>query len=174
MVRVRLGLVLTLAGACSLPALGQPDDARRIAEVALCGAAGAALASQAMIQMFTELDSGGIQRVVAKHPADELQVRLVRRQLRDIRDAFLLGDVPLPTHLPGADMPVLARLRGAAPGSLLVGYRDVPAGGELTYYSRDTALVAAVHDWFGTLAADPGADAVVAHLPSRSPAPSPR
>jgi hypothetical protein len=124
--------------------------------------------------MFTELESGGIQRVVARDPVDEMQVRLVRQRLRDICDAFLLGDIAPPSPHPlVADMP--ARLRDAGPGRVLVGYRDIPAGGELTYYSRDAALVDVLHDWFDTLASDPGADAVVAHLPGcRRPVPSSR
>ena len=176
MVRPRLAVVVLLAGACGTPTWSQEADAARIANVALRGAAGAAVASQSTIRMFTELESGGIQRVVAKDPADEMLVRLVRRRLRDIRDAFLLGNIAPPSpHPPDADMPAPARLRDAAPGRVLVGYRDIPAGGELTYYSRDAALVDVLHDWFDTLASDPGADAVVAHLPGRRrPVPSSR
>lgn len=175
MVRPRLAVVVLLAGACGTPTWSQEADAARIADVALRGAAGAAEASQSTIRMFTELESGGIQRVVAKDPADEMLVRLVRQRLRDIRDALLLGDIPGPVPSGGSGVPGLERLRGAAPGSLVVGYRDIPAGGELTYYSRNAALVDVLHDWFDTLASDPGADAVVAHLPGRRrPVPSSR
>jgi hypothetical protein len=121
--------------------------------------------------MFTELDSGGIQRVVAKEPADERQVSLVRRHLRDIRDAVLLSGIPGLVDV-GGGAPAPARPRGATPGSLVVGYHDVPAGGELTYYSRDTALVAALHGWFDALASDPDTDAVVAHRPGHGRGPA--
>ncbi|WP_051241943.1 hypothetical protein [Azohydromonas australica] len=173
MVRSHLAAALALAATCSLPAWSQEATAQRIAEVALQGNAGAARAFQAAIQMFTELDSGGVQRVVARDPGDELQVRLVRRRLRDIRNAVLLGGLAGPGHVPGRDVLALGRLGGATPGSLLVSYRDVPAGGELAYYSRDTAPVAALHAWFDALAADPSADAVVAHLPGRHRSPAP-
>ncbi|WP_051241529.1 hypothetical protein [Azohydromonas australica] len=174
MVQPRLAMVVLLAGACGAPTWSQEAVAARIADVALPGAAGAAEASPSTIRMFTESESGGIQRVVAKDAADEMKVRLVRRRLRDIRNAFLLGDVASPSSHPlVADLP--ARLRDAAPGRVLVGYRDIPAGGELTYYSRDAGWVNALHGWFDTLASDPSADAVVAHLPGRRrPVPSSR
>lgn len=176
MVQSRLAVVLLLTGACGAPTWSQEAVAARIADVDLPGAAGAAQASPSTIRMFTESESGGIQRVVAKDPADEMQVRLVRRRLRDIRNTFLPGEIAPPSPHPFvADMPAPARLRDAAPGRVLVGYRDIPAGGELTYYSRDAGWVNALHDWFDSLASDPGADTVVAHLPGRRrPVPSSR
>jgi hypothetical protein len=83
--------------------------AQRIAEVVLRRVTGAAVAQRAAIQLFTELDSGGVQRVVAKEPADELQGAPRAPALRDVRDGFLLGDVPFPAQLPGTGGVALRR-----------------------------------------------------------------
>ncbi len=123
--------------------------------------------AHATLLMFTELVNGGIQRAVGRQPDDEATVRLVRTHLRDIRDRFVRGGLAEPGHDGGASAP--ARLAHAAPGSVLVGYRDIPGGGELTFQTREAALVAALHDWFNAQASVEEANAVVAHLHDRGP-----
>jgi hypothetical protein len=58
--------------------------------------------------------------VVARQPDDEATVRQVRTHLHGIRDRILDGDSLAP-----------------AQGHIVVGYRDVPGGGELTFHARD-------------------------------------
>lgn len=93
-------------------------------------------------------DGGGVQRVVTRTPEDATTVRQVRLHLRGIRDRILRGDFPWQAK-PG--------------GVVLVGYRDVPAGGELTFQTQDAGVAAALHVWFNAQAADERANVVIAH-----------
>jgi hypothetical protein len=79
-------------------------------------------------------------------------VRQVRTHLHGIRDRFLDGDS-----------------LASAQGYSVVGYRDVPSGGELSFTALDAALVAALHDWFNAQTSVEEANAVVAHLHDRGP-----
>ena len=120
-------------------------------------------------QIFTEEVTGGIQHVVARDSSDEAQVRSVRHQLRSIRDAFLRGEIPAPAYGGRAGVAAIALLNTAPPGSLLVGYRDIPDGGELSYRTWDARLAAALHAWFAAQVAEPQGSAVVAHMAGPAP-----
>jgi hypothetical protein len=66
-------------------------------------------------------------------------------------------------------MPGLAALRHAPPGRLAITYREVPAGAELVYRTRDPHLAHALHDWFDAQLADHGRDAMPGHAEHRPP-----
>jgi hypothetical protein len=104
--------------------------------------------ARATLQMLTELDNGGVQRVVAKSADDAARMRLVRLHLHDIRDRIPRGDFPW---------------QAKASGTVLVGYRDVPTGGGLTFQAQDAGVVAALHEWFNARAADERANVAIAH-----------
>jgi hypothetical protein len=137
--------------------------AERTAEVAQRGGHVMPFDLAATVHVFTRLDDGGVQRVVARQPGDSQQVTLVRAHLRDIRGQFLASDFSGPAHIHGTDMPGLAELQAAAPGQLDIAYRDVEGGAELHYTTRDLALVAAVHRWFDAQLSDHGPDAMAGH-----------
>jgi hypothetical protein len=113
--------------------------------------------------IFTRTADGGVQRVVARNPADVRQVELVRAHLRGIADKFSHGDFSDPAQIHGEAMPGLAQLRAAAPGSIRVSYTEVDGGADVSYASADPALVKALHDWFDAQVADHGKDAMAGH-----------
>ena len=132
----------------------------RQADVATKGAEVMPFDLKATTHIFTKTADGGIQRVIAKNPADAQQVKLVREHLHDIRDAFMRGDFSGPSHIHGDEMPGLAQLRAAKPGEVVIAYADVVGGAALTYRTTSAALVTALHKWFDAQLSDHGADAV--------------
>jgi hypothetical protein len=139
-------------------------DAQRQAEVAKLGADVMPFSLKATTHVLTKTAQGGVQRVVAKSPADAQQVKLVREHLRNIQTQFLKGDFSGPTHIHGAEMPGLSELKSAKPGQVAIDYKDVHAGAELTYRTADAKLVAALHQWFDAQLSDHGADATAGHM----------
>jgi hypothetical protein len=115
------------------------------------------------LHVFTRTRTGGVQKVVARRGKDREQVRLVRQHLKDIQAQFRQQDFSGPAHIHGHDMPGLQELQAAAPGAVRVSYREVPAGAELVFASRDPALVHAIHKWFDAQLADHGHDAQAGH-----------
>jgi hypothetical protein len=104
---------------------------------------------------FVKSDSGGVQTVVADDPADSKQVGLVRQHLREEADRFGRGDFADPGRIHGDDMPGLKTLRGSA-GRIAITYADTRDGGQITFATREPALVAALHAWFDAQVADHG------------------
>jgi hypothetical protein len=163
MARNRFAVALLLATIGALPAWSQTADAGRVAEVAKRGADVMPFDLHSTLHVFTETSDGGVQRVVARNRGDAKQAQLVRQHLQELHEQFLRGDFSGPEHIHGTDMPGLAALKAAAPGSLSISYREIPDGAELTYQTQDPALVAALHRWFTAQVSDHGPDAVVGH-----------
>jgi hypothetical protein len=139
-------------------------DAERHAEVAQRGAEVMPFNLKATTHIFTKSQDGGSQRVVAKDPSDEVQIRLIRMHLREIQVEFRRGDFSAPARIHGADMPGLSQLRAAKPGQISIAYRDVVGGGELTYRSGNSKLVSSLHAWFDAQLSDHGPDAMDRHM----------
>jgi hypothetical protein len=155
-------ILLTIVAMVSLnePLEAFAAEAGRQAEVAQRGAEVMPFSLKATTHIFTKLSDGGSQRVIAKDPSDDVQIRLIRTHLRDIQAQFQRGDFSGPVRIHGADMPGLAQLRAAKPGQISIVYRDVDSGGELTYQSGDPKLVSSLHAWFDAQLSDHGADAM--------------
>ncbi len=156
-----LTTVVVLSAA--LPLVAHAADAARQAEVAQRGAEVMPFRLDATTHVFTKTAQGGVQRVVAKDPADTAQVKLVRSHLREIEAQFRQGDLSAPAHIHGMDMPGLAELKAAQAGSIAIRYHDVKGGAELAYRTADAQLVAALHRWFDAQLSDHGADAMAGH-----------
>ena len=150
-----------LVAVLSLPA--QSADAQRQAGVAQLGAAVMPFSLAATTHVFTRTTRGGVQRVVAKDPADAAEVGLVRGHLRALAGRFEQRDFSEPAHIHGQAMPGLATLAKAKPSDLTIDYRDVPAGGKLTFRGGNARIVAALHAWFDAQLSDHGADAMAGH-----------
>lgn len=155
--------ILAIALIAAVPAMAQQSATpERQAAVATRGAQVMPFDLAATQHIFTKTADGGVQRVVARNPADARQVELVRAHLRDIAGKFARGDFSDPAQIHGAAMPGLAQLQ-AAPGSVKVSYKDVDGGADVSYASADPALVKALHDWFDAQVADHGKDAMAGH-----------
>ncbi len=144
--------------------MAQMARAQRQAQVARRGPDVMPFSLPATTHVFTRTAQGGVQQVIAKDPADAVQVDLVRRHLQEIRAQFLRGDFSGPAHIHGQDMPGLAQLQSAPPGRVAITYRDIPAGAELAYTTADPALVQALHAWFDAQLSDHGHDAMAGHM----------
>jgi hypothetical protein len=139
------------------------EQSRRQAMVAERGKDVMPFSLAATTHIFTKSAEGGVQQVIARKATDAVQVNLARSHLQEIREQFLKGDFSGPSHIHGQDMPGLAELRQARPGQIAITYKDVKAGGQLTYKTADATLVAALHRWFDAQLSDHGKDAMAGH-----------
>jgi hypothetical protein len=138
-------------------------DAERQAEVPPRGKDVMPFSLPATAHIFTKSAEGGIQRVVAKKSSGTTQVKLVRKHLQEIREQFLNGNFSGPSHIHGQDMQGLTEWKDAMPGKIVIAYKDVKGGAELSYKTADATLVAALHKWFDAQLSDHGKDAVEGH-----------
>lgn len=70
-----------------------------------CGAEVMPFNLRATTHIFTKLDSGGSQRVIAKDPSNVVQTRLIRMHLREIQAEFRRGNFSVSARIHCADMP---------------------------------------------------------------------
>lgn len=140
-----------------------PGDEARQAAVREAGAEVMPFDLDATLHSFVAMARGGLQTVVARDPADDEQVALVREHLREAADQFAAGRFDQPAAIHGHDMPGLAVLREHA-GLLSVTYSEIPGGAVVEYLADDANLVEAVHLWFQAQLADHGDDATHEHL----------
>jgi isopropylmalate/homocitrate/citramalate synthase len=152
----RSALMLVIAFAAPLSVTAQ-DRQREVAER---GTAVMPFTLGATTHVFSKTNDGGVQRVIAKSNSDMVQIRQVRAHLQQISTQFSRGDFSGPMQIHGAEMPGLAELRAAAPGQIVIDYRDLPSGAEIVYTSAIPALVVALHRWFDAQLADHGHDAM--------------
>lgn len=117
----------------------------------------------ATTHVFTKTSSGGTQKIVAKNLNDGAQIKLVRQHLQEIRTKFLQADFSGPSYIHGQTMPGLAELKAAKSGAIAIDYKNISGGGELTYTTKDRALVSALHKWFDAQVSDHGQDAMAGH-----------
>jgi len=110
------------------------------------------------VHVFHMTQSGGVERVVVRDPADKEQIGLIRRHLRHEAARFQQGDYSDPARLHGEDMPGLATLRANAP-RIAVTYGELPRGARITFETDDLRLLTAIHRWFGAQLSEHGADA---------------
>jgi hypothetical protein len=110
------------------------------------------------VHIFTMTESGGVERVVVKDPADVHQVMLIREHLRKEAARFAQGDYSDPASLHGADMPGLKELQAGAK-RVKVSYAESRDGAAITFETADRHLLTAVHRWFGAQLSEHGADA---------------
>ncbi|NYH18825.1 aspartate carbamoyltransferase [Paraburkholderia bryophila] len=170
---VILFTTLIVMAALNSPLESFAADAERQAEVAQRGAEVMPFSLKATTHIFTKSDVGGSQRVIAKNPSDDVQIRLIRTHLREIQTQFQRGDFSGPARTHGADMPGLAQLRAAKPGQISITYQDITGGGELTYRSDDPKLVSSLRAWFDAQLSDHGADAMDGHMHHHADMPPP-
>jgi hypothetical protein len=139
-------VLFSLAVLAVLAACGPAGPTDRQTEVAERGSRIMPFDLDATTHHFEPDADGLTQTVVADDASDSDQVALVREHVRDEATQFAQGDFDDPTHIHGDAMPGLSDLRDGY-ASIHVTYADVPAGGEITYRTTDTALVEALHDW---------------------------
>jgi len=146
-------------GLTSLSFLAYGADAQRQADVAQRGADVMPFNLNATTHVFQKTADGGTLQLVVKDVSDTKQIEMVRAHLRMMQGRFQERDFSGPAHIHGADMPGLAKLKGAKPGGYIVSYQDTDNGARLHFKATDADLVSAIHTWFEAQMADHGADA---------------
>ena len=139
-------------------------ESQRQAEVSQRGKDVMPFSLSATTHIFTKSDTGGVQQVVAKVAGDDAQAKLIQQHLQEIQAQFFKGDFSGPTHIHGQTMPGLAELKAAKLGQIVIVYRDIKDGGELTYETTSMELVSALHKWFDAQLSDHGKDAMEGHM----------
>ena len=110
------------------------------------------------VHIFKMTESGGVERVIAKDPNDIEQVVLIQEHLKYESERFQHGDYSDPAKLHGTDMPGLKELQTEAAG-IMVSYKTLSTGAEITFETTDLHLLTAIHRWFGAQLSEHGADA---------------
>jgi hypothetical protein len=148
------GLALALAaGALAWGMFG--GESTRRTEVAEKGRSVMPFDLERTTHRFAKTGDGGVQTVVADEPGDQNQVRLIREHLAKEITRFRRGDFSDPSSIHGPDMPGLTALsRGYT--RIQMRYETVPTGARITFSTKDTSLVGALHAWFDAQVNDHG------------------
>lgn len=133
--------------------LASEGNASRQDEVTRKGASVMPFDLSRTTHFFDDNATGGVETVTANSSNDAKQIALIRQHLAHEAKRFAHGDFSDPAKIHGGDMPGLVTLASAGK-KLHVAYKNVPAGGSLTYSSRDKTVVAAVHAWFAAQRSD--------------------
>lgn len=141
----------------------EPASRQRLDEVAGRGAQVMPFSLERTTHVFTKTDLGGAQQVLAKDDGDQAQIALIRAHLSKIAREFQQGNFSDPARIHGDEMPGLAALSAARPGQVDIAYKELPAGAELDYTTRDARLLAAIHGWFDAQLTDHARHAVSGH-----------
>jgi hypothetical protein len=103
---------------------------------------------------FYKTEQGGVQQVISKPPSDTNQIKLIRDHLKEITTKFKKGDFTGPTKVHGKNMPGLNELKNAEPDSIVIQYRELTNGAEITYSTKIQTLISAIHQWFDAQLSD--------------------
>lgn len=105
--------------------------------------------------VFQKLDDGGLQKVVVKDPSNKKQIALIQSHLKKESENFRRGDFSDPAKIHGEDMPGLAQLKAGA-AKIDIRYTALLDGAQIRYTTKDSTLVAALHQWFDAQLSDHG------------------
>ncbi|WP_235185894.1 aspartate carbamoyltransferase [Methylomarinum vadi] len=132
----------------------EPASDSRLDEVARRGRQVMPFSLERTLHIFSKTQQGGLQQVIAKDPADDTQIKLIREHLGNIAKEFKQGDFADPARIHGDNMPGLAVLRNAEPGAIDIDYRELENGAEIEYRTTKPALIDAIHRWFDAQLSD--------------------
>jgi hypothetical protein len=158
-IRNRILVVVMLFMGLQVQAAEKASEAR-LDEVAERGTQVMPFDLEQTTHVFTKNDNGGLQQVVVKDNSNVEQIRLIREHLIDIAGKFAQGDYGDPASIHGEDMPGLAALRQAKPGTIDIVYTELENGGQIVYSTKDPQLVQAIHQWFEAQLSDHSRHAV--------------
>ena len=105
--------------------------------------------------VFKTTDTGGIETVIAKDPANTEQIALIQQHLQHEAMRFRTGDFSDPTAIHGADMPGVSELVAGAT-YIQFSYTALPNGAQISYETPDPRLIQALHRWFAAQLSDHG------------------
>jgi hypothetical protein len=151
-----IGILITLG---VLAATGMLTGANRQAMIHAQGGAVMPFDLDRSTHVFKTTDTGGIETVIVKDPADSQQIGLIQQHLEHETMRFREGDFGDPASIHGTSMPGLTEL--AAGGERITfSYAALPNGAQISYETNDLRLIDALHRWFAAQLADHGHDAM--------------
>ena len=109
--------------------------------------------------VFKTTDTGGIETVITKDPADSQQIALIQHHLQHEVLRFRDGDFGDPATIHSTGMPGLKELAAGA-ANITFSYVALPNGAQISYATTDLHLIDALHRWFAAQLADHGHDAM--------------
>ena len=107
---------------------------------------------------FIKNEYGGIITIKVKDEKDTAQIELIRSHLKKEQKLFSKADFRDPKTLHGEEMSGLEVLSGSE-GKFDVKYNEIPKGASVTFSSKDSTVVNALHKWFDAQLKDHGSDA---------------
>ncbi len=107
---------------------------------------------------FIKNDAGGVLMIKTKNKKDTAQAALVQSHLKKECKLFSKADFRDPKTLHGMNMPGLKVLSGSK-GEFDVKFKKLSDGAKLTFASKDSVIVNAIHVWFDAQLRDHGSDA---------------
>ena len=107
---------------------------------------------------FIKTGNGGILMIKAKDSKDTLQISLIRSHLKKEKALFSNADFKDPRTLHGMNMPGL-KILSESKSKFNVNYKKLSDGAKLTFASKDSTVINAIHVWFDAQLKDHGRDA---------------
>lgn len=152
----RLKLILTIFCIIQAPyiaAVNKVSDVR-LDEVAAKGRTVMPFSLEKTLHIFSKIEKGGIQQVIAKELTDHAQISLIQQHLAKIHQDFKQGDFSDPKKIHGQQMPGLATIQAATSGDIILKYRKLKNGAEITYTAEKPVFIDAIHLWFDAQLSD--------------------
>jgi len=141
----------------------EPASEQRLDEIVQSGSYVMPFDLEQTTHVFSKTDTGGVQQVIVKDPANAEQIKLVRGHLAKIANQFRQGDFSNPAKIHGDNMPGLEVLRHAKPHEIDVVYKELANGAVIHYTSAVPELIKAIHQWFDAQLSDHARHAVSSH-----------
>ncbi len=107
---------------------------------------------------FIKNNQGGVLMIKTKNKKDTAQAALIQSHLKKEGKLFSNADFRDPKTLHGMNMPGLKVLSGSK-GKFKVKYKNLSDGGQLTFNSKNSEVINAIHKWFDAQLKDHGSDA---------------
>jgi len=126
----------------------------RLDEVATKGRSVMPFNLEKTLHVFTKTEQGGVQQVIVKNPQDDSQITLIQSHLDKIYQDFKQRDFSDPEKIHGQDMPGLKALRESSASDIVLQYRQLKQGAEITYTTKKPELIKAIHLWFDAQLSD--------------------
>lgn len=141
----------------------EPASEQRLDEVVERGSHVMPFDLEQTTHVFSKTETGGLQQVIVKDPKNAPQIALIRQHLSKISAEFNKGDFSNPAKIHGKDMPGLDVLRNTQPEHFKADYKELPNGAQITYFSDDKKVIAAIHQWFDAQLSDHARHAIPGH-----------
>jgi hypothetical protein len=159
-----LSLIITLIATNSFSvAAVEQATTKRLNEVERLGRHVMPFDLNKTLHVFSKTEDGGVQQVISKKPLNKSQITLIRQHLKKIAAEFKQSDFTDPSKIHGNDMPGLNALKNAKPDSILIQYRNLENGAEITYSTKTPSLINAIHQWFDAQLSDHARHATKGH-----------